>query len=220
MLVALPARLREQPLLRYALTTVGMVVLFGVLFEQDWPQVAIVVTVLLAADATDVDEVFESVDARHFRALFGLMLGAVGAIAVDAGDPAVAAVGLAVGGWLVLDAFHSFRAGIEPSADPDPDDSELFLSIQVSHLLAEELESGPETVPELAARTDMTESRVRATLELMADSGIVYRESEGSDAADRWVLDESKVGPWAFVRDNGRRLVARPLRPLGLFVPR
>lgn len=217
--VALSARLREQPLLRYALTTVGMVVLFGVLFDQDWLQVAIVVTILLAADVADIGDAFDAVDARHFRVLFGLVLLVVGGIAVYSGDPVVAAVGVALGGWLVLDAIHSLRAGIGPSTDPEPEDSELFLSIQVSHLLAEELASGPKTVPELAAETDMTESRVRETLELMASSDIVHRE-DGGDASDvRWVRDESKIGPWAFVRDNGRRLAGRLLRPFRLFVP-
>jgi len=211
---ALPTSLRKGSIPRYLLLAVGMIALFRFGFDQTWLQALFVTTVVLLAEATDLSRAFGDIDPRHARAALGGVLLAIGALAVARDNQVLAAVGGAVGGWIVLDAVHSLRSGIRPTGtDDDLDGRDVMLSVQLSSLLADELKGGPKSVDDLAAACDMTESRVRDTLDLLAQSGTVHREG------DVWVLDESKVGPWAFVRDNTRRVVARFVRPFRLFLP-
>jgi hypothetical protein len=197
--------------------TLGLLVLFKYVFAWSWPQAGILAAIGLVIESETLSEPFEGVDSRHAGvALGGAVLALGGYSFATRGQSGVAVVSGTVGGWLVLDAVYALRAGSRPSddeADPDLDSGELFLQTSVSHLLGRQLRDGPKTVPELADACDLTESRVRDVLELMAESGVAYRDG------DDWKLDESRVGPWPFVRDNTRRLVARLLRPFRLFVP-
>ena len=214
MRTALPAPLRKGALFRYPLLAACSVALFRFGLGQSWTQALVVTTILLFAEVTDLSRALGDVDPRHARAALGAVLLGVGALAAVRAEPVVAGTGFAVGGWIVLDAAYSLRSGVRPTADDDDlGGREVMLSVQLSSLLADELKDGPKTVPELAAACDMTESRVRDTLDLMTRSDTVYRDGE------TWVLDESKVGPWAFVRDNTRRVVARLVRPFRLFLP-
>lgn len=216
MAAALSDSLSGSPRLRAVISAVGIVVLFRVLFEFSWPQVVIITAITFAGDTMDLTELLPGADERQFRLVVGLLaVGASGVAYFQQASPAVVGTGFGIGGWIALDALYSLRAGIQPSSDDlaDRDASEVLLSMQVGHLVADELKTGPKTVPELAAACDMTESRVRETLEIHERSGVVYRNG------DRWLLDESKIGPWAFVRDNTHRVVARLLRPFRLFVP-
>lgn len=172
---------------------VGLVALFGVVFDFTWSQAIVVAGIVLAGESVELARPLPGLDERHFRL----------------------AVALGGGGWLVLDALYSLREGIRSNDDGmvDADSSKVFLSMHVGHLVAEELKDGPKTVPELADACDMTESRVREALEYHERADTAYRNG------DQWHLDESKLGLWAFVRDNTRRALARFLRPFRLFVP-
>ena len=202
--------------LRRGAYTVGLVALFGVVFGFTWSQAIVVTVIVLVGESVELARPLPGLDERHFRLAFGLVAMAAGGVAYWAqGDTTVATVGFGGGGWLVLDALYSLREGIRSNDDGmvDADSSEVLLSMQVGHLVAEELKDGPKTVPELADACDMTESRVREALEFHERADTAYRDG------DQWYLDESKIGPWAFVRDNTRRILVRFLRPFRLFVP-
>ncbi|WP_254545530.1 hypothetical protein [Halomarina pelagica] len=111
--------------------------------------------------------------------------------------------------WLLLDAACDRRYGPRDrsrrSALDDVDQSEFMLYATHANLVVQELRRGPRTIEELAAACDLTESRVEEALEAAA-GGIVHRRG------DRYVVDEAKLGAWAFVRDGGRGLARLPVR--------
>jgi hypothetical protein len=204
------------PAVRRVLYTVGVVVLFRFLFDFTWMQVVVITVILLVSESVELSDPVPGVDERHFRLLLGLIgVAAAGVAYWGQSDAGVAVAGFAVGGWLALDALYSLRTGLRAGEDDleDAGFGDVMLLMQVGNLVAEELKTGPKTVPELAEACDMTESRVRDALELHERSGTVSREG------DLWTLDESKIGAWPFVRDNARRLLTRLLRPFRLFVP-
>ena len=99
----------------------------------------------------------------------------------------------------MLDALYSLREDIRLGDDEmaNADSSELFLSMQVSHLVAEALNDGPKTVPELADACDMTESGVRETLDSHEQADTAYTDG------GQWHLG-SKIRIRAFIKDNTR----------------
>ncbi len=201
---------------RHAAYAVGLIALFSIVFGFTWSQAIVVTVVVLVGESAELARLLPRLDERHFRLVLGLVAVAAGGVAYWAqGDATVAAVGVGGGSWLVLDVFHSLREGLRSGDDEmaDVDSSEVFLSMQVGHLVAEELKHGPKTVPELADACDMTESRVREALDYHEQADTAYREG------GQWHLDESKIGTWAFVRDNTRRALARFFHPFRLFVP-
>lgn len=155
-----------------------------------------------------------SVDTRYVKASMGggiLVGSAVMGYGVATGGEGAAwfPVLTTLGGvWVLLDSAYDFRHGSH--THPEVDDEvftsvELMLLMNHGNLVVEELKGGPRTVPELAATCDLTESRTRDALDMMGRSDIVYRHGE------RYVLDESEVGPVALARNVLRR-AARPLR--------
>lgn len=207
--------LSGSPVVRRVGYALVLAAVFHVAFGVTWLQTVVLVAVLLLADVAELGAEFSRVDSRHFRAVLGFVLVVGGgSVALGGPDAAVGGFLAAVGGWVVLDAVYALRAGIRPD-DPeeDIDASEAMLTIQLGHLVAQELKEEPKTVPELATACDLTESRVRMVLQRHQRTGVVYREG------DRWVLDESRVGIRAFVRDNVWWVARRLLRPFGLFVP-
>ena len=201
---------------RRAAYAVGLIALFGIVFGFTWSQAIVVTVVMLVGESAELARPLPGLDERHFRLVLGLGAAAAGGVAYWAqGDATVAAVGVGGGGWLMLDALYSLREDIRSGDDrgADANSSELFLSVQVGHLVAEELKNGPKTVSELADGCDMTESRVREALDYHEQADTAYRDG------DQWHLDESNVGAWAFVRDNTRLALVRFLRPFRLFVP-
>jgi len=203
-------------LVRRAAYAVGLIALFGIAFGFTWSQTIIVAAIVLVGESAELASPLPGLDERHFRLALGLVVVAAGGVAYWAqGDTTVAAVGVGGGGWLMLDALYSLQEGIRSSDDgmADADSSELFLSMQVGHLVAEELKDGPKTVSELTDDCDMTESRVREALNYHKQANTAYRDG------GQWHLDESKIGTWAFIRDNTRRALARFFRPFRLFVP-
>ncbi|WP_280585047.1 hypothetical protein [Halorubrum sp. Boch-26] len=209
------SRLGTSPV-RRAAYAVGLIALFGIAFGFTWSQAIIVTGVVLVGESAELARPLPGLDERHFRLALGLVAVAAGGVAYWAqGDTTVTAVGVGGGGWLMMDALYTIREGIRSGDDgmADADSSELFLSMQVGHLIAEELKDGPKTVPELADACDMTESRVREALDYHKQADTVYRDG------GQWLLDESKIGIWAFVRDNTRRALARLFRPFRLFSP-
>jgi len=201
---------------RRAVYAVGLIALFSIAFDFTWPQAIVVTVVVFVGDSVELARPLPGLDERHFRLTLGLIAVAASGVAYWAqGDATVAAVGVSGGGWLMLDALYSLREGIRSGGDrsADADSSEVFLSMQVGHLVAKELRDGPKTVPEIADGCDMTESRVREALDYHKQADTAYRDG------DQWHLNESNVGAWAFVRDNTRLALIRFLRPLRLFVP-
>ncbi|WP_135536894.1 hypothetical protein [Halostella pelagica] len=201
---------------RRAAYAVGLVALFGVVFDFTWSQAIVVTVIVLVGETVELARPLPGLDERDVRLTLGLVAMAAGGLAYWVqGDTTVAAVGVGGGGWLALDALYSLREGIRSNDDGmvEADSSEVFLSMQVGHLVAEELKDGPKTAPELADACDMTESRVREALEYHERADTAYRDG------NQWHLDESKIGAWAFVRDNTRRALARFFRPFRLFVP-
>lgn len=123
-----------------------------------------------------------------------------------------------VGVWFLLDTRRDFVEGRRRDGTQPVDDmtsSEAMLVMNHAHLVSTELESGPKTVPELAAACDLTESRVREVIDVVGDDGTIYplEESAGDDAT-RHALDESKVGAVAFVRSIVGPVARRLIRPL------
>ena len=203
-------------LVRRAGYAVGLIALFGIAFDFTWSQTIVVTAVVLVGESAELARPLPGLDERHFRLALGLVAVAAGGVAYwPQGDTAVAAVGVGGGGWLMLDALYSLREGIRSGDDrmADADSSEVLLSMQVGHLVAEELKDGPKTVPELADACDITESRVHEALDYHEQADTAYRDG------GQWHLDESKIGTWAFVRDNTRRALSRFFRPFRLFVP-
>ena len=132
--------------------------------------------------------------------------------------------------WLLLDARVDLVSDqSRGSSDPVDDlDSGVFLlrMLRVNRI-ADTLESGPKTVPEIAAASDLTESQVRAAIEFAGDDGPIVRVDDDAtgpesptDLADdvpRYALDTRQLG----VSGVGRmvagglvRVLRRLARPL------
>ena len=111
---------------------------------------------------------------------------------------------VAVGGglWLLLDTRADFVQGRRFDRAADPDDlssREAMLLVQHAALVADRLDEGPKTVPELAAACDLTESRVRDTIEIAGHDGAIYPvddpgADEDADGEPRYALDDRKMG--------------------------
>jgi hypothetical protein len=209
------AALPGSPSLRRGVYAVVLAVASRFLLDLSWLQVAAVVATVALAESAEIGRGIPAVDGRHLRGVLGVGLAGLGALAVvGTSGPLVGEFLVAVGVWVALDALYALRAGIRPAPNREDDDAgEVLLTLQVGHLVAEELADGPKTVPELATACDLTESRVRDVLDRHRRAGVVSRDG------DRWILEESRVGPWAFVRDNARRAAVRVARPFRLFVP-
>jgi len=142
-----------------------------------------------------------------------------------------APVAAIIGGlWLLLDARVDLVSDqSRGSSDPVDDlDSGVFLlrMLRVNRI-ADTLESGPKTVPEIAAASDLTESQVRVAIEFAGDDGPIVRVDDDAtepesptDLADdvpRYALDTRQLG----VSGVGRmvagglvRVLRRLARPL------
>ncbi|WP_267643592.1 hypothetical protein [Haloarchaeobius amylolyticus] len=170
----------------------------------------------LTREAPGVDGRWAKAGLGALAFLIGLGWLALELHGAGTGDPVwVPALAAATGLWVLLDTRRDFVEGRQPgeSEPAEMESDEVLLVLNHTHLVAEALETGPKTVPELAAACDLTESRVRAALDATTTSDTVYRVDDDADPP-RYALDESKVGPVAFVRENGRRAVHRLLRPV------
>lgn len=171
---------------------------------------AVIETVQILAETPSVDDRWVGLGIGAF--VTGLSLVWFGyelTAASDTGGPAwFPALTALVGVWFLLDA----RSGGQSYAD-NPDDmgfNEMLTVMNHASLVVEELKDSPKTVSELADACDLTESRVREALAVGTDDGAVYRVD---DDEERYALDESMMGPAAFVRLNGKRVLARLARP-------
>ena len=112
--------------------------------------------------------------------------------------PAAAVLG---GLWLLLDArvdlVYDQQRG---SSDPvDELDSGVFLLRMLRlNRIADTLESGPKTVPEIAAASELTEPQVRAAIELAGEDGPIVRVDDPPiDSADDSVANSAAGEPVA-----------------------
>lgn len=117
-----------------------------------------------------------------------------------------------IGIWFLLDARTDVTEGTQYGSSPQEnmDANEIMLIMNHGHLLIQVLEEGPKTISKLAENCDLTESRVKEALEHLIEQEIVYRVKDTGDA-ERYALDETKVGPVAFVRSTGNA-IARPFQ--------
>lgn len=209
--------------LQWLLATALVAGVFWFVGGFSWLQIGVVLVFMVLADADGLSASIPGLDERRTRIILGaVLLGLGGFVVWRGGNSATAVIALPIGGWLVLDGIHSLRAGVRLGEKADPDTSEdvdleaseAMLTMQVGHLVADELRDQPGTVSDLATRCDMTESRVQEVLDLMA--------SQGTATCDNgvWTIDESRIGIWPFVRDNGRWILGRLARPFQLFDPR
>ena len=174
---------------------------------------SLVVGILTAAVVTEVVDVLEavpSVDERWVKVgLAGVVLLVSGVwlwadLQEPTGDRFVWVPVVAVGGglWLLLDTRADFVQGRRFDRAADPDDlssREAMLLVQHAALVADRLDEGPKTVPELAAACDLTESRVRDTIEIAGHDGAIYPvddpgADEDADGEPRYALDDRKMG--------------------------
>ena len=111
--------------------------------------------------------------------------------------------------WLLLDARVDFAYDTS-STDTDPvddlDPGAFLLRMLRLNRIADTLESGPKTIPEIAADCDLTERQVRAAIELSGDDGPIVRVDDPpadsvadetamtADEPPRYTLDTRQLG--------------------------
>ena len=227
------ARLAQRVSLRavlwYVLVAGGVIVVTGNLVL-----VVGLASAFLVSETRQILKATPSVDDRWVTVGLGVILLAVSLawLLAELRQPAAlrtlwAPVAAILGSlWLLLDArvdlVYDQQRG---SSDPvDELDSGVFLlrMLRVNRI-ADTLESGPKTVPEIAAASDLTESQVRAAIEFAGDDGPIVRVDDDAtepesptdlaDGVPRYALDTRQLG----VSGVGRMVVgalARVLRRL------
>ncbi|WP_049913295.1 hypothetical protein [Halococcus thailandensis] len=213
---------RERLTVRYGLSLVAFLVLAYGFTREIETVVAIalgfvlVETIQILRETPSADDRWVGVGIGAFVAVTSLAwLGYELTAAATTGGPAwFPALTALIGVWFLFDARRDFREGRDRYPNDDMTISEMMLVMNHAHLVTEELKQGPKTVAELADACDLTKSRVRDALEITTDDNMVYRVDGGpSDNANRYGLDESKIGGIAFVRSNGKRVMRRLARP-------
>jgi len=134
--------------------------------------------------------------------------------------------------WLLLDARVDF-ASDTADTDTDPvdelDPGAFLLRMLRLNRIADTLEAGPKTVPEIAADCDLTDRQVQAAIELCGDDGPIVRvDDSAADSADdetatttdeppRYTLDRRQLGVTGMGRlaiDGLASLLRRLARPV------
>lgn len=213
---------REQLTARYILSLGAFLALvYGV--TQDIGTVLVIAFGLAFVEMFSILRETPTVDSRWVGIGLGVFitvaslawLGWELTIAAETGGPAwFPALTALIGVWFLFDARADFADGAESDELDDMSASEVMVVMNHAHLVVEELKQGPKTVAELADACDLTESRVHEVLDFGIDDGMIYPvETDTSDTAKRYALDESKVGGLAFVRSNGKRILRRLARP-------
>ena len=212
---------RKQLTVRHVLTIIAfLAIVYGVTRD-----VNTLIAVVIALGLTETIQILKdtpSIDNRWIHVGIGMFVAAGSLVwvgyeftgAATTGGPAwFPGLTFLAGVWILLDARRDFVEGQDSDPHQDLEASEVMLILNHAHLVAEELKSGPKTVPELARECDLTESRVHDVLEFATDDRMIYRVDDSESGPERYALDESKVGGVAFVRSNGKRIVRRLLRP-------
>ncbi len=159
---------------------------------------------ILFTELVDTLQDVPSVDERWAKAALGTLLtvGSTGWLWVEfqgsvATDrlvlPALAVLG---GCWIVLDARADFVQGRRlggPDAFDEMETGEAMLIMQHMRLVAETLEDGPKSIPDIASECDLTESRVRQAIELAGRDDTIYPVDTDEDPC-RYALDQRKIG--------------------------
>jgi len=200
------ARLAQRVSLRavlwYVLVAGGVIVVTGNLVL-----VVGLASAFLVSETRQILKATPSVDDRWVTVGLGVILLAVSLawLLAELRQPAAlrtlwAPVAAILGSlWLLLDArvdlVYDQQRG---SSDPvDELDSGVFLlrMLRVNRI-ADTLESGPKTVPEIAAASELTESQVRAAIELAGDDGPIVRvDDPPADLADDPPIDSATDQP-------------------------
>lgn len=216
--------------------TLGVAALLAVLFRfglgESWRFTAVVVAAASAAGLlTDyADHRGTSTATRHLG--FGATLAATGGgwLAVAAGTPPLAVVGLTAGAWLVLDGWTAKRANHADSMQaPNADTSErfenegalaTFRTFRDMGEVGRAIDRGAHTPAAIAAELDRPVGAVRADLADLESAGVVERvepessggenEIEGGAERYRQTDREWSVAAWP------RRAAARLTRPFRL----
>lgn len=173
------------------------------------------------------------------KTILGIVVAAAGIHGSSTGDPWLGGALVVFGGWLLLDAVDTWRhpdgagdttnsdvdatnantdtanADGETATEDDLSNEEVYLVGEHNRWLAEALREAdrPLTAAEIKSETGLTDDDLRRLLELHGGSGPIERVGTG------YTINESEMGARATIRNLGRTVVGRALRPLRVFRP-
>lgn len=150
--------------------------------------------------------------------VLGALVVAAGGYVHLNGDRWVGWGAIAIGAWILLDGIDRWRYRDGPSdanEDEDMSNGEVFRYGEYNRWLLEELRAAdrPLTAAEIRSRTGLTDADFERLLEIHGESGPIERVGNG------YAIDETELGPAAFVRNLVRTVGGRLLRPFRLFRP-
>lgn len=218
---ALRERVSAFTAVAYLLTLAAVFV-----FTDDIAMVLAVSGAMLFTEVIDILHDLPGIDERVAKALMGVLLSGAGAgwlwlelqrvASPRLWLPVLAVLG---GCWILLDARADFVQGRRVGGHDEFDEmgaGEAMLVMQHLRLVAEQLEDGPKTVPEIAEGCDLTESRVEQALDLAGRDGTIYPVDTDGEPT-RYALDDRKMGLGGFGRQAAggvSGLARRLVRPL------
>lgn len=220
MLPVLTRTARKQFTVRHVLTIIAFLALFYG-FSHDFDLIIVLCIALAMGETVEILKKTPTVDNHWLEAGMGAFITLASlawlALASTTGGQAwFPALTTLIGIWFLLDARKNVRTGRDPypSEEAEMGMSEMMLVMTHVNLVADELKTGPKTIPELADACDLTESRVRESLDVPTSDGTIYRvDGHSPHKPDRYALDESKLGKFAFICLNSKRIARRLARP-------
>ncbi|ERH07263.1 MAG: hypothetical protein J07HN4v3_02902 [Halonotius sp. J07HN4] len=209
----LAQRVSLRAILLYLLVAAGVIVVTGNVALVAGLAIAFLVveTPEVLTDALDVDDGWVTV-------AFAIILTVIGLawLVAELRQPAAlqtlwAPVVAVLGSlWLLLDArvdIISDQPRDSSNLADDLDPGAFLLRMLRINRIADTLESGPKSIPEIAAAADLTEPQVRAAIELASEDGPIVRVDDSSvdsatdneqetagDEIPRYALDTRQLG--------------------------
>lgn len=203
MAVSVMTGLRQQ---LSVVTLIGYLLAAGVVLAitDDIAIVLLITGTMVFMEVLDALRMIPDVDERWAKGGFGLLVlggGAIwglSALQQSATMTQLWLPGLVVlgGGWILLDTradvIHGRRV-MPTTAFDDLDENEALDMMLRIRLVARKLRDDPQTVPELAAGCELTESQVRRVIDIAAQQDIIT-QADTAEKPPRYILDEQKIG--------------------------